>query len=61
MNAILAWFYQDKKEGYIDIEGHIVIPPKYQRASHFDKGLATVELEGQSFYIDKCGREFREY
>jgi len=42
------------------MDGNIVIPPKYDRAGNFEDGLASVESDGRSFYIDKTGREFKE-
>ena len=44
-----------------DMDGNIVIPPKYDRAGNFEDGLASVESDGRSFYIDKTGREFKEW
>ncbi|SEA56305.1 WG containing repeat-containing protein [Flavobacterium gillisiae] len=54
------------KYGFIDKSGEVVIPIKYSSAYGFyPNGFAIVAMEGniedgQSFYIDKKGREYRE-
>lgn len=48
------------KWGYVDKTGMIVIPCKYKKAGDFKKGKATVELNGQTFSIDKNGNGIDE-
>jgi hypothetical protein len=48
------------KWGYVDKTGKIVIPCKYEKAGDFKKGKATVELNGQTFSIDKNGNGIDE-
>ncbi|MDR2138593.1 MAG: WG repeat-containing protein [Tannerella sp.] len=45
------------KWGYINRAGKVVIPLKYDRATDFSGGEALVRLNGQSFFIDRTGRE----
>jgi hypothetical protein len=42
--------------GYIDKTGRVVINPKFENASPFSEGLASVRLGGKDGYIDKTGR-----
>lgn len=41
--------------GFIDHEGVLRIPARYQVAAEFSSGLAAVELEGRYGYIDHSG------
>ena len=43
------------KYGFIDKQGHTVIPCKYESADSFSEGLALVELNGKYGFIDKQG------
>ncbi len=45
----------NKKVGFIDSTGKIVIPPKFDHAMPFCDGTAQVELEGKPLTIDKTG------
>ncbi|MCS6989729.1 MAG: WG repeat-containing protein [Chloroherpetonaceae bacterium] len=51
---------QAEKHGYIDKRGNVVIPFKYDSATPFVEGQATVELKGETFnkilVIDERGR-----
>jgi hypothetical protein len=52
---------KNRKFGYINGEGHIVIKPRYALASPFSEGLAAVMIRGEkdktfTAYIDKTGR-----
>lgn len=48
------WAVQlDNKWGFIDHNDNIVIPFKYDKVSCFSDNKAKVELNGESFYIDK--------
>jgi len=44
------------EEGYMDMQGKIVIPPQYQSASYFINGLACVKRNGKSGFINKKGK-----
>lgn len=46
---------KDKKYGYIDIEGNIIIEPKYDYASAFNGKYATVKLDDTYQVIDRKG------
>jgi hypothetical protein len=46
-----------KKVGFMNDRGKIVIPPKFDGAASFCLGKAEVELEGETFYIDKRGNK----
>lgn len=47
----------DKKYGYIDKTGKVVIHLKYDYAWDFQKGFAPVKLNGKYGLIDKTGKE----
>ncbi len=47
---------QDKKWGYIDKNGRLVIPFKFDGAGGFSEGLAAVEINERTGYIDKTGK-----
>ncbi len=50
--------YKDRKAGYIDAAGKLVIRASYNRATNFKDGFAIVSLaDGKSFYIDMTGRK----
>jgi hypothetical protein len=53
-------FGRDDKVGFIDYQGHEVIPPRFSNAgdwAHFDNGLAPVFEAGKgSGYIDASGK-----
>ena len=59
----LSMFYDAKtgKYGYMDTQGRIVIPPRYDISNHFRDGIAEVTVydeendEGTEYYIDKAG------
>lgn len=46
---------QDRKWGFIDEAGKIVIEPQFDRCSSFVQGLARVRMDGKFGYIDKRG------
>lgn len=48
------------KWGYIDINGHIVIPLEYDRAYAFSNGKAMVIKGDKIFFIDKQGQPINE-
>jgi hypothetical protein len=47
--------YKDKKCGYIDKTGRLIIPFKFDGADEFSEGLAAVRIDGKSGYIDETG------
>jgi WG containing repeat len=49
-------FVRDRKFGYIDRTGQIVIPAKFERADDFSEGLASVEIDKKSGCIDRTGK-----
>jgi WG containing repeat len=49
-------FVRDRKFGYIDRTGQIVIPAKFERADDFSEGLASVEIDKKSGCIDRAGK-----
>ncbi len=51
----------DFKKGYIDTEGRLVIPARYERAGNFENGVAGVILGENFAYIDRQGRILWEY
>ncbi len=54
----MAIFQQDRKSGYIDTNGQLVVPQIYQYAYHFSEGLAVVgKTDIQWGFIDKEGNE----
>jgi hypothetical protein len=46
------------KYGFIDNTGKTVIPLKYDDADNFSEGIARVQLNGETRYIDKQGNEY---
>jgi hypothetical protein len=49
-------FIKNKKYGYINTSGEMVIEPQYRRADDFSEGLAAVTIDGLYGYIDKTGK-----
>jgi hypothetical protein len=52
----LAHSYNEKKVGFRDLAGKIVIPPQFDEAGDFSDGLAPVRIGGKWGYIDKTGK-----
>jgi WG containing repeat len=52
---------QDRKLGYMDLEGNIAIEPRYDQGGEFSEGLAAVQLEGHWMFIDKAGAVTAEF
>src|SRR3989339_1281909 len=48
--------YKDKKWGYIDKTGRIIIPFKFDGAGNFSEGLAAVYIKNKRGFIDKTGK-----
>ncbi len=53
----LAACRMNRKWGFVDKTGKVVIEFQYDRAGDFREGQATVTLEGRDFFIDKLGNE----
>jgi hypothetical protein len=47
----------DKKWGYIDTTGNVIIPPKYNEVENFSDGLARVRSGTKWGLVDISGRE----
>jgi hypothetical protein len=47
---------QNKKWGYIDKTGRLIIPFKFDSAGYFSEGLAAVGIGDETGYIDKTGK-----
>src|SRR5262245_37082299 len=45
----------EKKLGYIDSSGRVVLPPRYENALPFSEGRAAVMINGHWGYIDRAG------
>ncbi len=56
----LAAVNKEGKWGYVNEWMTIIIPLKYQRASDFNEGLASVKLNNESFLIDAEGNSKSE-
>lgn len=52
----LATIEIDKKYGYFDITGKIVIRPQFENANEFSEGLAAIKIDGSWGFIDKTGK-----
>jgi hypothetical protein len=52
---------QDRKLGYMDLDGNIPIEPRYDQGGEFAEGLATVQLGGHWTFIDKSGAATAEF
>jgi hypothetical protein len=52
---------QDRKLGYMDLDGKIAIEPQYDQGGAFAEGLAAVQLEGHWSFIDKSGAVIAEF
>jgi len=52
---------QDRKLGYMDVDGNIAIEPRYDQGGAFSEGLAAVQSEGHWRFIDKTGAVTAEF
>jgi hypothetical protein len=52
---------QDRKLGYMDLEGNVAIEPRYDQGGEFSEGLAAVQLGGHWTFIDKLGAVIAEF
>ncbi|MDW8135000.1 MAG: WG repeat-containing protein, partial [Bacteroidia bacterium] len=48
---------EDKREGFINTKGEVVIPPQYEEVSSFSEGLAAVKIGNKYGYINKENKE----
>jgi hypothetical protein len=54
--GLIPFESMDKKEGFVDVTGKVVIEPKFESVGYFVGGLAWAKLsEGKVGYIDKKG------
>jgi hypothetical protein len=51
----------EKKEGYIDKKGKVVIKPVFDEADEFNNGIAWVSIGRKSGYIDRKGKWIWSY
>jgi len=52
---------RDRKVGYMDVDGNIVVEPRYDQGGEFSEGLAAVQLEGRWMFIDKSGTTVAQF
>ncbi len=50
-----ALIEEDKKCGFINKQGQVVIQPTYDKATSFREGVAAVSIDGKYGFIDKNG------
>ncbi len=50
-----AWVMKDKKYGFIDRSGKLVVPVQYEMVNGYAEGLAKVKLGGKYGYINAAG------
>jgi hypothetical protein len=48
--------WKDKKCGYIDNTGRLIIPFTFDSAGEFSEGLAAVSIKEKTGYIDETGK-----
>lgn len=51
----------EKKYGYKDKQGNLVIPYRYEYADYFSEGFACVKLYGKKGYVNKQGKEITSF
>ena len=42
--------------GFVDLDGHVVIPLRWQQCRWFSGGLAQVRIDNRWGYIDRTGK-----
>lgn len=52
---------KDKKYGYLDIDGSLIVPIIYEDAENFSQGLAAVKKHGKWGYVDEKGEEVIDF
>ncbi|UXP34043.1 WG repeat-containing protein [Reichenbachiella agarivorans] len=55
-NGMLA-IVKDGKWGFLDTQGKLVIPTKYEKVTEFSEDKAIAELAGSFYLLDKTGKE----
>ena len=55
----LAACRMNRKWGFVDKTGKVIIAFQYDLAGDFREGQAVVTLEGRDFFIDKLGKEVK--
>lgn len=50
-----VYFYGEGGYGYLDLQGNVVVEPRFDGASNFSEGLAAVAVGDKYGYIDKTG------
>jgi hypothetical protein len=53
--------YVKGKTGFINRQGKMVIPPKFDGVRHFHEGRARVEIRDRYGYIDRSGRQLTPF
>lgn len=58
--AVMVKSADNKKWGYVDLEGQTIIEPKFKGAHSFShNGIAWVEMDKDPVYIDKSGKKIK--
>jgi len=55
VNDGMAKVFDGSKQGFIDVTGKEIIPPKYDAANSFCEGFALVQVDTTKMYINKLG------
>jgi tetratricopeptide (TPR) repeat protein len=55
-NGFIVAKISDLGEGFIDLNGNLIIKPIFDNADDFNKGIAKVTLHDKVFYIDTKGK-----
>ena len=55
-DEILLPIKKDGRIGFINLQGKIVIQPKFRKVGNFSEGLAPARMEGLYGYIDNSGK-----
>ncbi len=56
-NEGMAPIQVDKKWGYLNTQGKLIIPAKYDYVTEFREGVATAKIGKQWYILDKQGKE----
>ena len=52
----LAKFQIQKKWGFIDTTGNIIVKPIYDYVGNFSNGIANFEINGKQGYLNRTGK-----
>lgn len=58
-DGLIPW-QQGGRWGYVGLDGHWIIEPRYDSAQPFQGGTASVQRDGQGFLIDTTGHELAQ-